>query len=915
MHFGNGSSDGSGRSATGKDSRRCVIEPLEQRQLLSVSVLPTARHAPVSKDAITVPVQVQVGSASGSVVDDSGKPIAGAKVHLTPAPTATPALAGVHGRRPKPHQLVAITGQDGTFMFRKVPTGSYTATASKDGFDPTTSAAFTVQQGANTAIPPITLKATPAPAVGSVSGSVTDSSGAPVAGAVVMIFPASTTKARATPQRRGPRFGPSPVQVTTTDKDGHYTFDQVPAGAYEVAVSAKGFQKATSASFTVAQGSNTAPTVALTPVPQPVLGNVTGMVTDSDGKPLAGAFVELSASPSTTGGSGGSPTGTTIVRPPLPIRVAITDTNGQYKFENVPAGTYTVTARDKGFEPATSAAFTVAKGDNTAPTLKLTAAPAPVVGNVSGLVTDSSGKPIAGALVVLSPSRTTGTGGSTDSDSDHVFPEPGPVQVAKTDSNGKYTFSNVPAGMYTVSAVADGFQRATSAPCTGAAGDNSAPTLALTAIPAPIVGSVTGTVTDSSGKPIAGALVAISPAGPIQPGPLAADGTIIFPPGPVQFAKTDTNGQYTFDKVPAGTYVVRASADGFQPATSAPFKVAAGTNTAPTLALTAIPAPVVGTVTGTVTDSLGKPISGAEVILSPAPANSGGGTSTGDVFFRPPAIFVAKTGANGQYTIDQVPAGTYAVSAAAEGFQRATSAPFTVKEGTNTAPTLALTPIPTPVLGTVTGTVTDSTGKALAGALVELSAVPAVQTGSGDGGTTILGKPFPIRLAITDDKGQYTFDDVRAGSYTVTASAQGFGRATSAPFNVAMGSNTAPTLALTALPAPVVGSVTGTITDAKGNPIASALVELVAAPPMPGGTGTSAGGPILFPPPQPVLFAKTDANGHYSFDKVPVGQYVVKAWSFGFQAAASAPFTVAQGSNTAPTLMLAAGGVGPPMTI
>ena len=55
--------------------------------------------------------------------------------------------------------------------------------------------------------------------------------------------------------------------------------------------------------------------------------------------------------------------------------------------------------------------------------------------------------------------------------------------------------------------------------------------------------------------------------------------------------------------------------------------------------------------------------------------------------------------------------GTYVVSAVAEGYQKATLAPFTVKEGANTAPTLALTAIPAPVVGTVTGTVTDSAGK------------------------------------------------------------------------------------------------------------------------------------------------------------------------------------------------------------
>jgi len=257
-----------------------------------------------------------------------------------------------------------------------------------------------------------------------------------------------------------------------------------------------------------------------------------------------------------------------------------------------------------------------------------------------------------------------------------------------------------------------------------------------------------------------------------------------------------------------------------------------------------------------------------------------------------------------------VPTGSYVVIAAADGYQKAVSAPFTVAKGDNTAATLALTPLPAPVVGTVTGTVTDSSGKPLAGALVELS--PAGVPGGGTGGLTIVWPPFPVRVAKTDQNGQYMFDNVSPGSYTVSASADGYQRATSAPFTVSQGSNTAPTLALTAMPAPVVGSVTGTVTDSSGKPLAGVLVELTPATLVKGGSSATGLIPVLFPPPGPFQIAKTDANGHYTFDNVPVGSYIVTAWAPGYQTASSDPFTVSQGSNTAPMLALMPGNSLPP---
>ena len=749
---------------------RLFVEPLEQRQLLSVSALPAVHKPPAASAAsLVVPVSVDVGSISGTVSDSTGAAVAGAVVVIVPTkpsgpPTGTTTL-------PPVRLLVAKTDSSGKFNLPKVPVGTYTATAYKAGFNNATSSAFSVTKDTNTDVP-ITL--TPI-VTGSVSGSVVDSTGKGIADAIVLLQPAmmmktggSTSGAPGSPPI--PILPPGTRLVTKTDASGNYSFDKVPTGTYTAIAFKPGYQKATSASFTVAQGKNTVVgPITLTAFPTPVFGTVTGLITDSTGKPLAGAFVEISPAPATKTGAASLGSTTLPVRPPTRVQFVTTDSNGQYTFAQVPTGSYIITAAAKGYQKGTSAPFTVSQGKNTAPTVALTAAPTPVFGSVTGTVTDSTGKPIAGALVEISP-PVLPLGGSGQGGSTPIIIPPGPIQIAKTDSNGKYTFDMVQTGTYIVSAWADGFQKSTSAPFTVAQGSNTAPTLVLTALPTPVFGSVTGKVTDSKGNALAGAVVEIEPAPVPLGGSGGATGTVI-PVGPPRFemtTTTDANGQYSFAQVPTGTYVVSAFAKGYQGSISAPFTVSMGSNTAPTLALTALPTPVVGTVNGAVTDTSGKPIAGASVELIPAPEKlgPGGSPSPTNPIVPPIKVLFATTDKNGQYTISDVPTGSYIVSAWADGYQRNMSAAFTVSQGTNTAPTVALTAVPTPVFGSVTGTVTDSKGQPITGAYVVISPAPD----SAGSLPVILPPPGGrIQFAKTDSKGQYTFSQVPVGSYVVTA--------------------------------------------------------------------------------------------------------------------------------------------------
>ena len=138
-----------------------------------------------------------------------------------------------------------------------------------------------------------------------------------------------------------------------------------------------------------------------------------------------------------------------------------------------------------------------------------------------------------------------------------------------------------------------------------------------------LLGTIAGTVTDSSNaEPIEGATVVV-------------EGTELS-------ATTDGDGDYEIDEVPVETYTVTASAEGYDDDSQSVTVIAGETSTAD-FALN--PIPTTGTIAGKVTDSsTGLAIEGATVT---------DGTRS------------AITDVNGDYTIADVPVGTYTVTASA----------------------------------------------------------------------------------------------------------------------------------------------------------------------------------------------------------------------------------------------------------
>lgn len=167
---------------------------------------------------------------------------------------------------------------------------------------------------------------------------------------------------------------------------------------------------------------------------------------------------------------------------------------------------------------------------------------------------------------------------------------------------------------------------------------NVAAAVASTAPPA--TGTISGTVTDTTLSPISDAIV--------------TDGT--------RSATTDVNGAYTLTSVPIGTYTVTASANDYNSVSQTNVGVTANTTTTINFALTAI---VYGTIDGTVIDAVTlTPISGATVIEGARQA---------------------VTDSIGHYTISGVPAGIYAVTASAVGYQNTSQSVAVTGNTTSTA--------------------------------------------------------------------------------------------------------------------------------------------------------------------------------------------------------------------------------------
>ena len=443
-------------------------------------------------------------------------------------------------------------------------------------------------------------------------------------------------------------------------------------------------------------------------------GQVSGMVTTPDNKPDPGVQVTV---------FGGADT-----------RSAITDGGGLYAVSGLQVGPVSASALDPTTSLRGQAAGVLAGAPLTL-NMKLAA-----YGTVSGNVTNVAGTSVgAGVTVVIS-----GAFGSS----------------TVTDALGHYSFSFVPLGPVVLDA-------------TDANGNHGRATGIVTATSQTINaniqylgrGTVTGTVSDGTANPVAGASVQLSDTG-------------IF----AQSLSTTTNnlGQYTFTNVFVGVTNLLAQSAATSTAGTATAAITTDGQTV-TANITLMPT---GGISGTVYRSDGQTVvSGAAVSLTNQ-------------------AFTATTNASGAFTFTNVPLGNYTVIAAdpTSGDRGQTSAALT------TAGRTVPVTIDMVGLGAVNVTVVDGGGNPSAGAVVQLSGGQFNQQQSG----------------VTTANGTLTFSQELTGNLSLFATNGASGLTGSASFTLAAGQTAAVTVTLQSA-----GSIQGTVYQLNGTtPVAGVTVQV-----------------------------------------------------------------------------------------
>ncbi|MBD1889535.1 SdrD B-like domain-containing protein [Coleofasciculus sp. FACHB-SPT9] len=742
--------------------------------------------------------------------------------------------------------VIATTTTDanGNYSFPNLPAGGYTVTA-------TNPAGFNITTGSNQV--PVNLAA--GQTVNNVDFGYSQPSGGTIGDRVFNDLDSDGTQDPNEPGMSGVTVtlkdaNGNVIATATTDANGNYSFTNLPAGSYTVdATDPAGFTLTTgndpfSVNLAAGQTVNNVDFGYRQPggkIGDLVFNDTNGNGTQDPGEPgLAGVTVTL------TGPSG--------------TLTTTTDANGNYNFSNLPAGSYSITVTDPtGFTLTTSnEPFNVnlAQGQTISNVdfgFRQTGSIGDLVFNdTNGNGIQDPGEPgLANITVTLKNANGTA------------------IATTTTNANGNYTFTNLPAGSYTVEAT-----------------DPTGFTLTTNNDPFSVNLGAGQTVNNvdfgyrqtnaSIGNSVFNDLNNNGIQDPGEPGIGGVTVTLTGPGGTTVTTTTDPNGNYIFSNLPAGNYTVAVNnpPPGFNPtATPAAINLETGQNV--TNADFGFRQPQ-----GTIGDRVFNDTNGNGIQDAGEPGISGVTvTLTG-----PNGTVTTTTDANGNYNFSNLPAGNYtvAVNTPPTGFTAtATPSAITLATGQNVDNADFGFRQPNNSIGTLVyndlngNGIQDAGEKGISGVTVTLK----------DANGNV------IATTTTDANGNYIFNNLPNGTYIVDVTdPTGFKLTTNndllsvtiSPNNPNFSNANFGFLAGGTIGDRVFNDTNGNGIQDEGEPGISGVVV----------TLKNANGAVI-------ATTTTDANGNYNFSGLPLGNYIVEV-------ADPAGFTLTTNNDSSPVSLTAA---------
>ncbi len=295
------------------------------------------------------------------------------------------------------------------------------------------------------------------------------------------------------------------------------------------------------------------------------------------------------------------------------VSVDSTDSSGDYELAGLATATYTIEVRSDAGLLVEESSVSVTDGQTTTKSLSASG------GSISGTVTNSSQSAIQGAILTAV--------------------KDGKIYQDISDSSGDYKIERLSVGTYEVTVDPNSNNYVASKIINVNVVSNqetSNQDFTLTSD-----GKISGTITNSSQEAIEGAFVVA-----IEPDDAKDDPSVAFIP-----TTTDSSGNYTISHLRSGTYTIFVQADNYVSDSQTGVSVTASQTTSGkdfTLGTSG------GTISGTVYESDGEtPIEGAVVI------GGSDGVSSGYTF----------SDSSGNYSLTLLQAGTYTVHAHASGYE------------------------------------------------------------------------------------------------------------------------------------------------------------------------------------------------------------------------------------------------------